>query len=165
MLFKCSNIIDLIQNRLNIERYRIHNYIYFMLLKIDLKKEADRLIKDKNIYDLLNQIISTLVELEETLPSLRNLSKPYISYDRHDNFTSIVLHPNYYDTRVVITAVIDSLDKTKSVKVKETLNDANIVSSKSYVLEYDTQKDSYASRIVRGCINSYLKHIIEKLEV
>ena len=166
-MFKCSNVIDILNRRIEIKKYKKPlTFIYYLFLKLCLYYEINRLVNSKSNYELLSQVVLSIIEMKKVLPSLENLSRPYLSFDKTSNVINIVIHPDKSLKRA-ITMVIDLKDPTKNVLIKDIITDENgrmhrpsFYTTLSYKLDIVNELDL----IIRNTIRKYLQYLVSKLE-
>lgn len=166
-MFKCSNVIDILNRRIEINRYKKPlTFIYYLFLKLCLYYEINRLVNSKTNYELLSQVVLSIIEMKKVLPSLENLSRPYLSFDKTSNVINIVIHPDESLERA-ITAVIDLNDPTKNVLVKDIITDedGHMYRPSFYaIFSYRFGIANELDLIIKNTIRNYLRYLISKLE-
>ena len=166
-MFKCSNVIDILNRRIEINRYKKPlTFIYYLFLKLCLYYEINRLVNSKTNYELLSQVVLSIIEMKKVLPSLENLSRPYLSFDKTSNVINIVIHPDESLERA-ITAVIDLNDPTKNVLVKDIITDEDGHMHRPSFYAIFSYRFGIANEldlIIKNTIRNYLRYLISKLE-
>lgn len=166
-MFKCSNVIDILNRRIEINRYKKPlTFIYYLFLKLCLYYEINRLVNSKTNYELLSQVVLSIIEMKKVLPSLENLSIPYLSFDKTGNVINVVIHPDESLERA-ITAVIDLKDPTKNVLIKDVITDekGHMYRPSFYVIfscRFGVKNE--LDLIIKNTIRNYLRYLISKLE-
>lgn len=166
-MFKCSNVIDILNRRIEIKKYKKpFTLIYYLFLKLCLYYEINRLVNSKSNYELLSQVVLSIIEMKKVLPSLENLSRPYLSFDKTSNVINMVIHPDESLERA-ITVVIDLNDPTKNVLIKDVITDENghmhrpsFYAMFSYRFGITNELDL----IIKNTVRNYLKYLVSKLE-
>ena len=166
-MFKCSNIIDILNRRIEINRYKKPlTFIYYLFLKLCLYYEINKLVNSKSNYELLSQVVLSIIEMKKVLPSLENLSRPYLSFDKTSNVINIVIHPEESLERA-ITVVIDLNDPTKNVLIKDVITDENghMYRPSFYVIfscRFGIKNE--LDLIIKNTVRNYLQYLVSKLE-
>lgn len=166
-MFKCSNVIDILNRRIEINRYKKPlTIIYYLFLKLCLYYEINRLVNSKSNYELLSQVVLSIIEMKKVLPSLENLSRPYLSFDKTSNVINIVIHPEESLERA-ITVVIDLNDPTKNVLIKDIITDENghMYRPSFYVIfscRFGIKNE--LDLIIKNTVRNYLQYLVSKLE-
>ena len=166
-MFKCSNVIDILNRRIEINRYKKPlTFIYYLFLKLCLYYEINKLVNSKSNYELLSQVVLSIIEMKKVLPSLENLSRPYLSFDKTSNVINIVIHPDESLERA-ITVVIDLNDPTKNVLIKDVITDENgrMYTPSFYVIfscRFGIKNE--LDLIIKNTVRNYLKYLVSKLE-
>ena len=166
-MFKCSNVIDILNRRIEIKKYKKpFTFIYYLLLKLCLYYNINRLVNNKSNYELLSQVVLSIIEMKKALPSLENLSRPYLSFDKTSNVINMVIHPDESLERA-ITVVIDLNDPTKNVLITDVITDENghmhrpsFYAMFSYRFGIVNELDL----IIKNTIRKYLKYLVSELE-
>lgn len=166
-MFKCSNVIDILNRRIEINRYKKPlTIIYYLFLKLCLYYEINKLVNSKSNYELLSQVVLSIIEMKKVLPSLENLSRPYLSFDKTSNVINIVIHPEKSLERA-ITAVIDLNDPTKNVLIKDIITDedGHMYTPSFYtIFSYRFGIKNELDLIIKNTVRNYLKYLVSKLE-
>ena len=167
-MFKCSNVLDIINRRIEINKYKKPlTIIYYIFLKICLYYEINQIVNNKTNYELLTQVVSSIIEMKKIIPSLDQISKPYISFDKICNVINIVIHPDRSLKRA-ITVVVDLQDPTKNVLIKDVTTDDNgrmYTPSFYTIFLYNFKIENELDIIIKNTIKSYLRYLIKNLEV
>ena len=166
-MFKCSNVIDILNRRIEINKYKKpFTFIYYLFLKLCLYYEINKLINSKSNYELLSQVALSIIEMKKALPSLENLSRPYLSFDKTSNVINIVIHPDESLERA-ITVVIDLNDPTKNVLIKDVITDEEGHIYRPYFYTIFSCRFGIKNEldlIIKNTIRNYLKYLVSKLE-
>ena len=167
-MFKCSNVLDIINRRIEINKYKKpFTIFYYFFLKFCLYYEINNLVNNKTNYELLSQVVSSIIELKKAIPSIENVSRPYVSFDKISDVINIVIHPDKSLKRA-ITMVIDLKDPTKNVLIKDVITDENDrMHTPSFytVFLYNFKVENEIDLIIKNTIRNYLKYLINELEV
>lgn len=166
-MFKCSNVIDILNRRIEIKKYKKpFTLIYYLFLKLCLYYEINRLVNSKTNYELLSQVVLSIIEMKKTLPSLENLSRPYLSFDKTSNVINMVIHPDESLERA-ITVVIDLNDPTKNVLIKDVITDENGHMHRPSFYAIFSYRFGIANEldlIIKNTIRNYLRYLVSELE-
>lgn len=165
-MFKCSNVIDILNRRIEIKKYKKpFTLIYYLFLKLCLYYEINRLVNSKSNYELLSQVVLSIIEMKKVLPSLENSSRPYLSFDKTSSVINMVIHPDKSLERA-ITVIIDLNDPTKNVLIKDVITDENgHMHSPSFyaMLSYRFGIANELDLIIKNTVRNYLKYLVSKL--
>ena len=124
------------------------------------------MVNSKSNYELLSQVVLSIIEMKKVLPSLENLSRPYLSFDKTSNVIDIVIHPDKSLKRA-ITMVIDLNDPTKNVLIKDVITDDNghMHRPSCYtIFSYKFDIVNELDLIIKNTIRKYLQYLVSKLE-
>ncbi len=165
-MFKCSNVIDILNRQIEIKKYKKpFTFIYYLFLKLCLYYEINKLVNSKTNYELLSQVVLSIIEMKKVLPSLENLSRPYLSFDKTSNVINMVIHPDESLERA-ITVVIDLNDPAKNVLIKDVITDENGHMHRPYFYAIFSYRFGIANEldlIIRNTIRNYLQYLVSKL--
>lgn len=117
MKIHCDTVFDLILTKMNIQKYKENNVLYLTLLN-NLQYEVYNLVTRKTLYKVVLETIHYLLELEDSLPQLKELSKGKISIGFNGKNTyHMVIYPKEHTS---FTMVLLKNDPTQCIRIKET---------------------------------------------